>query len=146
MQEIAMSSSNWSIFRWPFVRGTHRSPVNSPRKGQWRGALMFSLIRTWTNSWVNNGDAGDLRRHRAHCDVSVMVSKAFYHYMHYNPRFVRFVQVVEINKFLWITSCFYYYLLLRMSVNITRFTRVLMPNTPYKSEQLTAGCKAIFRK
>ena len=29
---------------WPFVRGSHRSPVNSLHKGQWRGALMFSLI------------------------------------------------------------------------------------------------------
>ena len=29
---------------WPFVRWIHRSPVNSPLKGQWRGALMFSLI------------------------------------------------------------------------------------------------------
>ena len=29
---------------WPFVRGIHRSPVNSPHKGQWRGALLFSLI------------------------------------------------------------------------------------------------------
>ena len=29
---------------WPFVRGIHRSPVNSPHKGQWHGALMFSLI------------------------------------------------------------------------------------------------------
>ena len=29
---------------WPFVRGIHRSPVNSPHKGQWRGALMFSVI------------------------------------------------------------------------------------------------------
>ena len=28
---------------WPFVRGIHRSPVNSPHKGPWRGALMFSL-------------------------------------------------------------------------------------------------------
>ena len=26
---------------WPFVRGIHRSPVNSPHKGQWRGALIF---------------------------------------------------------------------------------------------------------
>ena len=57
---------------WPFVRGIHRSPVNSPNKGQWRGALMFSLICARTNSWVNNRDAGDLRRHRAHYDVPVM--------------------------------------------------------------------------
>ena len=32
---------------WPFVRGIHRSPVNSPHKGQWRGVLMFSLICAW---------------------------------------------------------------------------------------------------
>ena len=29
---------------WPFVRGIHRSSVNSPHKGQWRGTLMCSLI------------------------------------------------------------------------------------------------------
>ena len=48
---------------WPFVRGIHRSPVNSPHKGQWRGALMFSLICVWINAWVNNREAGDLRRY-----------------------------------------------------------------------------------
>ena len=59
---------------WPFVRGIHRSPVNSPHKGQWRGALMFSLICVcaWINGWVNNCEAGDLRRHGAHYDVTVM--------------------------------------------------------------------------
>ena len=57
---------------WPFVRGIHRWPVNSPHKGQWHGALMFCLICAWTNGWVNNGDAGDLRRHRAHFYVTVM--------------------------------------------------------------------------
>ena len=57
---------------WPFVRGIHRSPVNSPHKGQWRGALMFTLICARINGWVNNREAGDLRRHRAHSDVIVM--------------------------------------------------------------------------
>ena len=57
---------------WPFVRGINRSPVNSPHKGQWRGALMFSLIYDWINGWVNNDEAGDLRRHRAHYNVTVM--------------------------------------------------------------------------
>ena len=46
--------------------------VNSPHKGQWGGALMFSLICTRINGWVNNGEAGDLRCHRAHYDVIVM--------------------------------------------------------------------------
>ena len=59
---------------WPFKRGIHRSPVNSPHKGQWRGALMFSLICVWTNGWVNNREAGDLRRYRADYDVIVMVN------------------------------------------------------------------------
>ena len=57
---------------WPFVRGIHRSPVNSHHKGQWRGTLMFSLICVWINRWVNNREAGDWRRHRAHYDVIVM--------------------------------------------------------------------------
>ena len=57
---------------WPFVRGIHRSPVDSPHKCQWHGALMFSVICAWTNDWANNWDAGDLGRHRVHIDVTVM--------------------------------------------------------------------------
>ena len=57
---------------WPFVWGIHRSPVNSPHKGQWCGALMFSLIGARINGWVNNREAGDLRRYRTHYDVIVM--------------------------------------------------------------------------
>ena len=54
------------------VREIHRWPVNSPYKGRWRGALVFSLICVWTNGWVNNRNADDLRCHRAHYDVTVM--------------------------------------------------------------------------
>ena len=57
---------------WQFVRGIHRSTVNSPHKGQWRGPVMFSLICVWMDGWVNNREAGDLRRYRVHCDVIVM--------------------------------------------------------------------------
>ena len=58
---------------WPFVQGSHRSPVNSPHKGQGRGALMFSLICVWIkNHWVNNREAGDMRLYRAHYDIIVM--------------------------------------------------------------------------
>ena len=63
---------------WSFVRGIHRWPVNSQHKGQWRGALMFSLICAWINGWANNREAGDMRRHRAHYDVTVM----FGQYLH----------------------------------------------------------------
>ena len=57
---------------WPFVWGIHQSPVNSPHKGQWRGALMLSLICAWINDWVNNRGAGDLKCPRIHYDVIVM--------------------------------------------------------------------------
>ena len=33
---------------------------------------MFSLICAWITGWVNNGEAGDLRRYRAHYDVTLM--------------------------------------------------------------------------
>ena len=64
----------WKHFQryWPFVRGIHWGPVNSPHKGQWREALMLSLICAWIDGSVNNREAGDLRRHRAHYDVAVM--------------------------------------------------------------------------
>ena len=48
--QVVMSSHDdvikWKHFPryWQFVRGIHRSPVHSPNKGQWRGALMFTLI------------------------------------------------------------------------------------------------------
>ena len=58
-----MTSSNGNIFR---------VTVNSPHKGQWRGAFMFSLICAWISRWVNNREAGDLRRYRAHYDFIVM--------------------------------------------------------------------------
>ena len=46
--------------------GIHRSP------GQWHWALMFSLICTWINGWVNNHEVGDSRCYHAHYDVAVM--------------------------------------------------------------------------
>ena len=53
------------------------SPVNSPLKGQWRGALMFSLICARINGRVNNREASDLRRYRAHYDVIVMFPQIY---------------------------------------------------------------------
>ena len=54
--------------------GLHLSPVVSPHKGQWRGALIFSLTCAWANGWANNRDTGDFGRHGAHCDVTAMVN------------------------------------------------------------------------
>ena len=62
-----MTSSNGDIFR---VTGHLFGEF--PHKGQWHGALMFFLICVWINGWVNNCEAGDLRRYRDHYDVTVM--------------------------------------------------------------------------
>ena len=49
MPPATMMSSIWKQFPryWPFVRGIQRLPVDSPQNGQWRGALMFSLLSAW---------------------------------------------------------------------------------------------------
>ena len=55
---------------------------NSPVPGEfptqrpvtWSFDVFFDRHRI--NGWVNNREAGDLRRHQAHCDVSVMIEIA----------------------------------------------------------------------
>ena len=70
---IMMTLSNGNIFR---VTGPLCGEFTGhrwiPHKGQRCGALIFSLICAWINDWVNNREAGDLRRHRTHNDVIVM--------------------------------------------------------------------------
>ena len=66
-QAVMMTSSNGSIYR---VAGPLCGEVTCYR---WRGALMISLICDWTNGWVNSQDTGDLRRHRPHYDIPLMV-------------------------------------------------------------------------
>ena len=69
-----MTSSNGNIFRITgHLCGEFTGPRwISPHKGQWRGALMFSLIYAWIKGWVNTDEAGDFRRQQAHYDVIVM--------------------------------------------------------------------------
>ena len=55
-----------------YVRGIHRLPMDSPKKGQRRGALKFSLIPAWASRWGNIEHACNLRRYRAHGDVTLM--------------------------------------------------------------------------
>ena len=76
-----------------FVGWIHRSPMDSPHKGQWRGALMLSLICTWTNGWANNRYAGDFGRHRAHYD-----SLWLYQYLCLEPLFETMNIYIEIKR------------------------------------------------
>ena len=65
---VLMMPASWLVT----CAGNSPVPVNSPHQGQWRGALMFSLICVWINGWINNREAGDLRRQRGHNDFNVM--------------------------------------------------------------------------
>ena len=113
-----MTSSNGNIFRVTGHLCGERSPVNSPHKGQWCGALKFSLICAWTNGWANTPDAGDLRRHRARYDVIVIlkVSHHLWQYIKYNI-FLKYTYVhgfialcfrLHVVSFIsWCTRCAY---------------------------------------
>ena len=69
---------------WPFVRGIHRSPVNSSHNGRWRGALMSSLISAWINGWINNrGYSKEM-----HC---TLISLQW----HYDTLFLKYVRVLD---------------------------------------------------
>ena len=73
-----MASAWWrhqmEIFSALLALCAGKSPVPGEFPDQWRGALMFSLICARINGWVNNCEAGDLRRYRAHYDVIVMAN------------------------------------------------------------------------
>ena len=68
-----MTSSNGNIFRvtGPLC-GEFTGPGEFPTQRPVTWSFDVSLIRVWINGWVNNRDAGDLRRHLGHYDVSVM--------------------------------------------------------------------------
>ena len=75
-----MTSSNGKIFRVTgHLCGEFTGPRWIPRTkaSDADGALMFSLICAPINGWVNNGEAGDLRRNHAHYDASVMIYHFF---------------------------------------------------------------------
>ena len=91
---------NWNHFPryWSFVQGIHRSPVNSPHKGQKREALMFAFICAWTNAWVNNQDTGDYRRHRAHYAVTVMLRQNTTQTMFWNVMYQQKSNLLDFYK------------------------------------------------
>ena len=74
-RSFMMTSSNGNSFRvTSHLCGEFTDHRWIPFKGQWSGALMFSLICAWINGWVKNCEAGDLRRHCAHYDVTIIRS------------------------------------------------------------------------
>ena len=106
------------------MRGIHRSPVNSPRKGQWCGALMFHLICTWTNGWASHRYASDLRRNCSHYDVTVMCPYS----NEYNIN-------CSLQKITYIR-----YTLLSYMTNTDYSSTLQAPVCPWKPFNFLAGC------
>ena len=74
-----MTSSNGNIFRVTgHLCGNSPVPGEFPAQRPVTRTLVFSLICVWINDWVNNREAGDLRRYRAHYDVIVMYGECFH--------------------------------------------------------------------
>ena len=68
---------------WPFMMTSANGNilrVIDPLCGQWREALMFSLICAWINDGINSRETSNLRHHRAHYDVIVIILGSFYSY------------------------------------------------------------------
>ena len=73
---IMMTSSNGNIFRvtgplWGESTGHRWIPFTKASDTE---LWCFLLICAWTNGWANNQDAGYLRRHRGHYDVTAMLN------------------------------------------------------------------------
>ena len=105
-QSICLIIIKWKYFPryWPFVRGIHRSSVNSPHKGQWRGALMFSSICVGINCWPNNRDPDDLRCHQAHYEVAVVCQSTTKHNIVKRSRY--YLDLLD-NRNWWIRNKLY---------------------------------------
>ena len=80
--------------------------MNFPHKGQWRrrGTWLFSLICAWTNDWVNNRNAGNLRRPHAHNGLIVMMGHTIY--------CVNFKKCVMFTTISWRASIYRYHLVI----------------------------------
>ena len=72
---------------WPYVRGIYRSPVNSPPKGQWRGALMFFFDLRRNTRLNKQSRRWYLIRHRGHYYVIEMYVRLLRKCIHNKPIF-----------------------------------------------------------
>ena len=103
-----MTPSNANIFR---VTSTLCREF-SGHKGQWSGALGFSMLCAWTNDWDNNRDAGDLKGHHAHYDETVM--KIFI-FLLFTGCFCKYISYDIWEMIITTTQSFlFFYLLMRM--------------------------------
>ena len=59
---------------WHFVRGISDRWISLTKAGD-EELWCFLWSAPWMNGWVNNSEADDLRSHRVHCNVNVMIEQ-----------------------------------------------------------------------
>ena len=86
----------WNHFPryWPFMRGIHRWIPST--KASDAELWLFFFICAWINDWVNNREAGDLRRHRTHYDINVMIFVWKYNIRNTNKATARLLQYIRL--------------------------------------------------
>ena len=106
----------WKHFHryWLFVRGIHLSRWIPRTKAS--DAEMFSLICASINACVNNREASDLRRHRAHYDVIVL----YYFFIKLFPIKSNLIHSFVLHR--------------NMTVPILVWCGLLLKSTPYCSD------------
>ena len=139
-----MTSSNENIFR---VTGHFCGEFTGPRwilrtKASDAELWCFLLIWTWINSWVNNPEAGDLRRHRAHCDVSVMSIFPIYALLSTVPSHHFELSLSSLLSLLSSSSYYHWssYINLYIQVSLSHFDTsgtILATEVPYPTLSLT---------
>ena len=80
--DTMMTTSNGNISALlALCKGIHQWPVDSPCKGQWRGALMFSLMCARTNGWAKHWRCRRFetpwRSWWRHCNIPCFILQAF---------------------------------------------------------------------
>ena len=102
---VMTTSLNGFTRHWTFVYGIHR--WISLTKASNAGLSCF-LWSPWTDGWGNDRDAGDLKRHRAYCDVTVMFFQGGFSgiglpwnwiYLRYRPQKAAKIQSNQISKY-----------------------------------------------
>ena len=108
----------WKHFphHWPFVWGIPAQEF--PQKGQWCWAFMYSLICTWINAWINNCEAGDLRCHHTHYDVTVMIYGIQLLSVHICVNYFTWIECLS-EHFIWCLSKFKHVTTKRCNTNVT---------------------------
>ena len=102
---ITQSSGSYLFYSWWHHQMETSSAllvlcaVNSPVTGEFpsqRPVTRSFDFAPWINGWVNNREAGDLRRHRAHYDVIVMLMM---HHLQENS-----LNMIKLETITWVSS------------------------------------------